>query len=66
VHDICFTEVAIQEVVQKVITLYREQQSYSGSEKKGIEKKMMSLETNITNWIKGTWERNKGVRGQNY
>jgi site-specific DNA recombinase len=60
VYDVCFTDEAIREVVQKVAVLYRQQQSNSGSEKMVIEKKMHSLENSINNWIEAL---GKGIKG---
>jgi site-specific DNA recombinase len=60
VHDVCFSEEAIQEIVQKVAILYREQQNNCGSEKQSIEKKMINLENSINNWIEAL---GKGIKG---
>lgn len=57
VHDICFTEEAIQE---KVAVLFKEQQGSSGFEKKSIKKKMQNLEISIDNWIEAL---GKGIKG---
>lgn len=64
VHDICFTEEAIQEVVQKVAVLFQEQQSSSRFEKKAIEKKMQSLENSIDNWIEALGKGIKGLKNK--
>lgn len=60
VHDVCFTEEAIQEVVRKVKVLFHEQQNNSRSEKKAIEKEMQSLEISVNNWIDAL---GKGIKG---
>jgi site-specific DNA recombinase len=60
VHDVCFTEEVIQDVIQKVDVLFQQQQNSSGFEKKAIEKKMLSLETSINNWIEAL---GKGIKG---
>jgi site-specific DNA recombinase len=60
VHEVCFSEEAIQEIVQNLAKLYQVQQSNSGVEKKNIEDRMKSLETSTNNWIEAL---GKGIKG---
>lgn len=60
VHEVCFTEEAIQEVVEKVVKLYQAQQDHSDIDIKLIEKKINSLENNVHNWVDAL---GKGIRG---
>lgn len=60
VHDVCFTEEAIQEVVQKVVKLYQAQQQHSNADILMLQKKISSLESSVNNWIEAL---GKGIRG---
>jgi site-specific DNA recombinase len=60
VQEVCFSAEAIQEIVQNVSRLYKEQQNNSGSEKKSLEKRIESIENNINNWIEAL---GKGING---
>lgn len=61
IHNVCFTDEAIQEVVKKVQLLVHEQHNNSDSEKKIIEKKMQRLEISVNNWIEALGNGIKGL-----